>query len=986
MNTTPIPSSTSPSATYLQELQLLHQIQNHTMPASHAFLLNWLLNFPLPKSIFSLQTRLNLYTLLSSPHVPILSQLSQHPIIFSVLILAWPIWLLLGLILIYFLMKAFLSLIQTISPILFARFIKRHPLTFLELIFPSNTAKSALATEQLYKLLNAKGRKQGFLQTITGQKKIYSLEIVSSRDMGIRYIMVVPKEEAGLIHQNLLAYLPGLKVKEVPDYLESELGYIFDNSKNFQARIDNQENKEGEIDEKQEKTVSTGVVELALGSDFALPLQNQKVLDEHDPISFLTGNMTKLYPEELIAFQIISTPLVSSIHSHVMVRIRKLKQAIAQSKPLIDMLQPNLIQQISEMFPFSIIAVLLKVALSALKLLFLFVISIPSAVLDTSGKSVPILISPQINLPIPLNTYEKELHQIVKDKLNEHLFETSVRVLIVARDRDNFSVRTDSITASVGPFTSSYQSLVQRGSMLPSRFLFKQRVRQFRQRELSNGLGFNPILSASELADLYHFPYTDITKVEGLVKSKVKDLPAPLSMKQSTTKLNVIVGNNSYGGENVPIGLTLEQRERHTYVIGKTGMGKTEMLKNMIYQDMAAGYGLAVLDPHGDLFYELLRIIPQNRIHDVVVFNPADKDWPVGLNILSSGISFSDIEEGRDKIVSTVLAIFQKITDEKYWGPRLEHILRNATQTTLFTPTPSFWIIQKLLTSGRDYQKQIASVLKDPVLKQFWEGEFMLLGKMQQSETVSPVTNRIGKFITSIMSRNILLQSKSTLNIQEIMDEGKILLVNLSKGELGEDQSHFFGSLITSLIQLSAYQRIHTPEEKRRNFFLYVDEFQNFATRIFEELSSEGRKWHVPLIPSHQNIAQIRDTALLKIVAGNADTIIALKSGPDDEKFILPFMEPEVEKGGIVNLPPYHFYMKVTNKDSEDAFSGVTALLEVEGSDTIARQVTEYSRKHYATPKKEVEAYLETLFNGKTEQRRKTYGKKTIYAKEKEEV
>lgn len=291
----------------------------------------------------------------------------------------------------------------------------------------------------------------------------------------------------------------------------------------------------------------------------------------------------------------------------------------------------------------------------------------------------------------------------------------------------------------------------------------------------------------------------------------------------------------------------------------------------------------------------------------------------------------------------------------------MEHILRNATLTALQTPKPSLYTLQRLLTDKK-YQKEVAKTLKDPVLKQFWEKEFKMLGSMQMSSATAPLTHRLGHFITSKMSRHILLQEKSTVRIADIMNEGKILLVNLSKGDIGEDQSAFFGTILASFIWMAAYQRTKIPERQRKDFFVYVDEFQNFATPQFADITSEGRKFHVSLIVSHQNIAQIEDKDLVKIVAGNAHTMICLKANPEDETFILPYMKPEVEKGDIVNLAPYHFYMKVTGDESEDAFSGQTVPLDVEESNKVAKAVIAHSRKLYGMPRAAVERYLDKLF------------------------
>jgi len=238
----------------------------------------------------------------------------------------------------------------------------------------------------------------------------------------------------------------------------------------------------------------------------------------------------------------------------------------------------------------------------------------------------------------------------------------------------------------------------------------------------------------------------------------------------------------------------------------------------------------------------------------------------------------------------------------------------------------------------------------------------------------------LGHFVTSKMSRNILLQEKSTLRIADIMNEGKILLVNLSKGDLGEDQSKFFGTILTALIWMAAYQRTKIPESKRRDFFVYVDEFQNFATPQFSSITSEGRKFRISLIVSHQNIAQLEDKDIVKVIAGNAATILCLKANPEDEDFILPYMKPEVEKGDIVNLAPFHFYMKVTGDEAEDAFSGQTIQLAIEADDNIKNAVLDNSRKKYATTKSIVEEQMKKKIaneasntnSGKTRRRSKT--------------
>lgn len=932
-------------------IQLLHSIQNQTIPVLNAFLLMIILHLP----FLSEKARFDLYFSLIKTPVVIAASHHFSPLVALVLIEFYPLLLLAIVILFIIFLIQFFNALKLLLESFLAGVLPQEEQTYLELIFPSQTAKSALATEQLYKLLHTRGRQTGFWHSFIKQKKTYSLEIVSSRDQGIRYIMVVPKTEAHLIHQTLLAYLPGLKIKEITDYLDTEVGPMIDTflhvkSKHQKINEERTENNTGD-------PATLGVVEFTQGAHFALPLQDQKALSEHDQISFLTSTMTKLFPGELIAFQIVATPVMSSVHSRETKKKESLKLAIAKGKPITPLLQPTLLEELATYFPFNFIALCLQIALWIAKNLFLFVISIPSAVMDTSGKSVPILTNTELNIPPQLNAYEKELHQIVKEKLGDPLFETTIRVFLAVKDDATFASRVDGIVAASGPFTSSYQSLVTEGSILPKRFLFRKRLNLFKRRQLSIGFGFNPILSASELSDLYHFPYTDITKVEGLVKSKSKDLPAPLSMKRTAAKLDVVIGKNSYGGEENPIGLTLPQRRKHMYVLGKTGMGKTTLIEGMICQDMENGKGLMYIDPHGDSFKRLLQLVPPYRKKDVIVLNPADRQFPFGLNILSPAIQFDDPEEGEEWISSAVISVFLKLTDKQFWGPRLEHILRNTILTALQTEKPQLYVIQKLLTTIK-YQKIVAADLTDPILKQFWADEFSLMGNMQQSSAISPITHRIGKFITNKMSRHILLQEKSTVNIQKAMDEGKIILVNLAKGELGEDVSSFFGSVILSLVQLCSYQRLHIPENERQDFFVYVDEFQNFATPTFSQMFSEGRKFRVDYILSHQDINQIEDMKDIKTIAGNSGNLTIFRASPDDEAFILPYMDPEVEKGEIVNLLPHHFFMKVTSDESEDAFSGVTIPVTKELSPTIAKEIATYTRNRYTTPRETVEKQI----------------------------
>lgn len=810
----------------------------------------------------------------------------------------------------------------------------------LQLTFPARTQKSAYATEQLYLLLKSMSQSRGFLETLAAPKKTYSLELASNMKDGIRYIIRLPSSEIETVSQTLLSFMSGLKIKPVKDYLSALTG------------------------------TSVGVIELNLGFDYVLPLKELKVLGEHDPIAYITGNMRKLGSKDVVALQAVVTPVYGNTHPGVSRRIRSIRHRIALNKEIASKLTARNI---------SIGSVLLKAFVIPFKItttLFTTFFEVLSAV---NRNDIPDKWKAKADKRDSSDPYESDINSSVKQKLDLQLFEVSLRLLVASDNPKDLPRRLDALISSFEPFSTNQQKLiVSRPGMLSKG---DKIIERFKDRTLTPHILNQPtILSSSELADIYHFPDTNNTKTEDLISSKSKELPVPLNQKASNTDFDVVMGTNTFDGSSQDIGMTLKQRQKHTYIIGKTGTGKTTMLINSIYQDMVNGKGLAVLDPHGDMFRELLRMVPKNRLKDVVVFDPSDREYPVGLNILDPGIEFTDEDDKHEWITSSVLSVFAKLADEHQWGPRMEHILRNTTLTALQTEKPSLYTLQRLLTDKK-YQKEVAKNLDDPILKQFWDKEFKLMGTMQMSSATAPLTHRLGHFISSKMSRHILLQETSTLRIADIMNQEKILLVNLSKGDIGEDQSFFFGTILTSFIWMAAYQRTKIAEKDRKDFFIYVDEFQNFATPQFGDITSEGRKFHVSLIVSHQSVAQIKDKDLLKVIAGNAATMISLKVGSEDENFILPYMKPEVEKGDIVNLAPYSFYMKVSGDDSEDAFSGVTVPLSIKGNEETFNEVIETSRKTYGVRKSVVEVYLKGLLGQETGARKEAPAKNTTPAK-----
>ncbi len=383
------------------------------------------------------------------------------------------------------------------------------------------------------------------------------------------------------------------------------------------------------------------------------------------------------------------------------------------------------------------------------------------------------------------------------------------------------------------------------------------------------------------------------------------------------------------------------------YAIGKTGTGKSTMLENMIIDDIKNNKGVAVIDPHGELVNHILDYIPENRINDVIYFNPADKDWPIGFNPLEA------VDPDLKNIVASgVVGIFKKIFGQS-WGPRLEYILRNAILALLEYPDSTLLGVMKLLVD-KEFRKKVVDKVTDPVVKDFFVNEYNRWQEKFRLEAIQSIQNKVGQFLSSSNIRNIVGQPKSTFDIRNAMDEGKILLIDLSIGKIGEDNASLLGALLITKIQLAAMQRVDLPEDKRRDFYLYVDEFQNFATDSFAVILSEARKYHLNLVMTHQYIAQMPEI-VSKAVFGNVGTIISFRLGSADAGSLAKEFEPVFEANDLVNLDNYHIYIKMAiDGVTRPAFSAVTLPPYSEKNDN-REKIVQVSRERYTKPRAFVE-------------------------------
>lgn len=400
-------------------------------------------------------------------------------------------------------------------------------------------------------------------------------------------------------------------------------------------------------------------------------------------------------------------------------------------------------------------------------------------------------------------------------------------------------------------------------------------------------------------------------------------------------------------------GVKRKDRRQHTYVVGKTGTGKSVLLSNMISQDIANGEGVCVVDPHGELVEGILKMIPDERVDDVIYFNPADTDYHIGFNIL-------ELPDPKYKhlVASGLMGIFTKIWSG-VWSARMEYILNNAILALLDNPGSTLLGVPRLLVD-KEYRQKIVAKVTDPVVKAFWINEYEQWKDQFRNEAIAPIQNKVGQFLSTSIIRNVVGQSKSTIDIFELMNTGKIFLVNVSKGRIGEDNSALLGAMIITKIQLAAMERVRIPEEERVDFYLYVDEFQNFATDSFAGILSEARKYRLNLVLAHQYIGQLVTDVSTKVrdaVFGNVGTMLTFRVGAADAEFLEKEFEPEITPQDLVNLPNHCIYLRLmVDGITCRPFSAATLPpFKTKTSEAGEERIIKNAQKRYARPRHAVE-------------------------------
>ena len=657
----------------------------------------------------------------------------------------------------------------------------------------------------------------------------------------------------------------------------------------------------------------TYMSELGLIEDEALPI---KTFDnfEVDPLAGITGTLAKLDPDnsEELWIQILARPIPDDWHKNTTDRwIQRVKSGTKRFVGGSGIDWTWLVQVIGALF------------------------RPPSG---GTGSDAPVELS------------ERAKTQIAKaeEKATKLGYEVKIRLAYLGRSDTDAKLNMQALVGTFKQYNSTnLNGFRQLGGSFNKDDLDAYKVRQFSNR------GF--ILNISELASVYHLPHTSV-ETPNIVwaSSKTAEPPAKLPMLTGEVANDENIsafGLTNFRGINHQFGLLRRDRSRHVYIIGQTGAGKSGLLELLALSDVFYNQGYCIIDPHGDFAIDNLKFVPESRIRDVVYFNPADTAFPMAFNPLE----VSDPSR-KPNICSEVIGVLKRMFGDS-WGPRLEHILRYTLLALLDRPSTTLLDISRLLTD-KEFRKETLDYCKDVTVLQFWKHEFGQWNEKQVNESIAPVLNKVGAFTANPIIRNIVGQPKSSFNIRKIMDEGKILVVNLSKGLIGEDNAAILGSFLVTKVQLAAMSRSDIPRvEDRRPFYLYVDEFQNFATDSFAVILSEARKYGLNLTVANQYVAQMTDN-VRDAVFGNVGTTISFRVSPEDAPVLAKQFEPTFDESDLVQLNNRHFVTSmIINGEKVPAFSATTLSIPATPSDNF-EAIIAHSREYYARPRLEVEAEI----------------------------
>ncbi len=549
-------------------------------------------------------------------------------------------------------------------------------------------------------------------------------------------------------------------------------------------------------------------------------------------------------------------------------------------------------------------------------------------------------------------TVDPKVLEAVDQKCSKPGFNTSVRIVVSSTSLDSAKAHLQNLVGAFEQFTSDLNGFKKAKIAFKKLFMVDFIYRYFPI--------FNPpyfykksVLNSEELATVFHFPNKQV-ETPHIFWLNAKKAPAPQQI--STTGL--FLGNSAYRGINRPVYINKNDRSRHVYIIGKTGVGKSELLKSMILQDIKNGEGVCFIDPH-DTIDKLLPLIPPERAEDVIYFDPSETERPMGLNMIEAYT-----EQQQHMVTTSIVGLMYKLYDPYKTGiigPRFEHAIRNAILTVMAEPGNTFVEVVRALTDSSFVQELLPKVT-DPMVRRYWTDQIAQTADFHKSEVLDYIVSKFGRFVTNKLIRNIIGQSKTAFDFRHAMDEGKIILVNLAKGKIGEENTSFLGTILVPKILIAAMSRTDVPDEKRRDFFLYVDEFQNFATPDFATMLSEARKYHLSITVANQFIGQMEEE-VKNAVFGNVGTLISFRVGVTDANFLQHEFQPVFSESDLINVDRYNAFVRtIVNMEAVPPFSlDMTRDIDKEqksGNEKVAEAIKKLSSLKYGKPRELVEAEI----------------------------
>jgi hypothetical protein len=547
----------------------------------------------------------------------------------------------------------------------------------------------------------------------------------------------------------------------------------------------------------------------------------------------------------------------------------------------------------------------------------------------------------------------KEAEQI-STKVEKPGFRVSLRIVVSAQEQYAADSHLSNITGAFAQYESAYNKFKKDYLFFKQLFMIDFLYRYMPL--LNKG---TCILNPEELATIFHLPNKTV-ETHHIRWLNAKNAPAPHNIPTE----GLYLGKSKYRGQEREVFMSLDDRRRHTYIIGKTGTGKSEFLKEMILQDIEEGRGVCAIDPHGEFVEDILQLMPPDRAEDVIYFNPSDLLRPMGLNMMEA-----DSEEQRHFVVGSVISLMYKLYDPHRTGiigPRFEHAIRNAMLTIMYVKGTTFIELVRALTDAK-YVEELMPFIKDPVVKRYWTDQIAQTSDFHKSEVLDYIVSKFGRFVTNKTMRNIIGQPMSSFNFRQAMDQQKIILCNLSKGILGEEDAKFLGLILVPKVLTAAMSRQDMPMAERKDFFLYVDEFQNYATEDFAVILSEARKYRLSLIVANQFVGQI-DEEVKNAVFGNVGTIVSFRVGVPDANFLQHEFAPIFTENDLINIEKYHVYIRTIVKNEpvppfSMSLEKDMSLVEARMNPKLAEMIKQLSRIKYGRDREVVEVEIQSRSN-----------------------